>query len=43
MEKVRRLLQHKQQLNQQYFKLHNRTLIENTFENLQRIFEDPRV
>lgn len=36
-------MQHTEKLNQQFFKIHNRTLIENTFTNLQRIFEDPRV
>lgn len=34
---------HNEKLNQQHFKIHNRTLIENTFANLQRIFDDPRV
>lgn len=36
-------MHHTEKLNQQFFKIHNRTLIENTYANLQRIFEDPRV
>lgn len=42
-EKQRVMMHHTEKSNQQFFKIHNRTLIENTFANLQRIFEDPRV
>ena len=43
LDKQRQLNYHTEKLNEQYFKLHNKTLIENTFANLQRIFDDPRV